>query len=56
MVTAVMDGLVEFERLHAAATQTDLQRAVEEAEADVSEGRLVEHDDMMAQLRRWADE
>ena len=53
---AVVLSVSAFERLQAAATQTDLQRAVEEAEAEVTEGRLVENDEVMDQLRRWADE
>ncbi|MFT3773205.1 MAG: hypothetical protein QM820_48115 [Minicystis sp.] len=32
-----------------------LQRAVEDAEAEVERGEVVEHDVMMAKLRRWAD-
>jgi hypothetical protein len=32
-----------------------LQRAVDEAEADLARGEHVEHDEVMAKLRRWAD-
>jgi hypothetical protein len=48
---------VEPEPQPASVTPLDpsLQSAVDEAEAELARGEHVDHDEVMAKLRRWAD-
>jgi predicted transcriptional regulator len=46
---------VEAKRPPSAIDSSSVQRAVDEAEADLARGEYVEHDEVMAKLRRWAD-
>lgn len=53
---AVLLSLEAFEDLQTSAERLELQRAVDEAERDMSEGHWVEHSEMKAKLKRWAGE
>lgn len=51
---AVLLSLEAFEEMRAASEQPELQRAIEEAERGIEEGRWVEHAEVEAKLQRWA--
>jgi antitoxin YefM len=53
---AVLLSLEAFEDLQTSAERQELQRAVDEAERDMAEGRWVEHSEVKAKLKRWAGE
>ncbi|MFO0758094.1 MAG: hypothetical protein U0359_16480 [Byssovorax sp.] len=46
---------IEREEAEGVPSSASLQNAVDEAEEDLRHGKHVEHDVMMAKLRRWAD-
>lgn len=50
---AVMLSVEAFEELQGSVTRSELQRAVEDAERDIAEGRWVEHSEVLAKLERW---
>jgi prevent-host-death family protein len=51
---AVLMSIETYEQMQRAAADLDLQKAVEEAENGIAEGRWVEHTEVEAKLRRWA--
>jgi prevent-host-death family protein len=51
---AVMLSIQAFEELQDSAETGELQRAVEDAERDITEGRWVEHSEVLAKLKRWS--
>lgn len=51
---AVLLSMESFEEKDA-PSRSALRQAVEEAEQDIELGRWVEHDEVAAQLKRWAD-
>jgi prevent-host-death family protein len=51
---AVMLSIQAFEELQDSAGTGELQRAVEDAERDIAEGRWVEHSEVLAKLERWS--
>ena len=51
---AVVLSLEAFEDLQRSAENLQLQRAVEEAEQDIAEGRWTEHSEVMEKLKRWS--
>jgi prevent-host-death family protein len=51
---AVVLSIQAFEDLQRSAERVKLQRAVDEAERDLAEGKWVEHSDVEAKLQRWA--
>ncbi|HZF07458.1 MAG TPA: type II toxin-antitoxin system Phd/YefM family antitoxin [Thermoanaerobaculia bacterium] len=51
---AVMLSIQAFEELQDSAETGELQRAVEDAERDITEGRWVEHSEVLAKLERWS--
>lgn len=53
---AVVLSTNAFDALEADADRARLQRAVEEAEQEVSAGETVAHDDVVAELDRWASD
>ena len=52
---AVVLSLEEYEFLSERVEKLELQRAVDEAEKEVAEGRWVSHDEMKAKIVRWAN-
>ena len=51
---AVVLSVEAFEELQLSSGTSELQRAVEDAERDLAEGRWVEHSDVLAKLQRWS--
>jgi len=51
---AVLMSIKTFEQMQTAAVDPMLQRAIEEAECGIAEGRWVEHAEVEARLRHWA--
>lgn len=51
---AVVLSIKAFEDLQSSAERMELQRAVDEAERDLAQGKWVEHSDVEAKLKRWA--
>ena len=51
---AVVLSIEAFEDLQSSADRLQLQRAVEEAEQDIAEGRWVENSEVMEKLKRWS--
>ena len=51
---AVVLSVEAFEELQGSSGTSELQRAVEDAERDLAEGRWVEHSEIVAKLQRWA--
>jgi prevent-host-death family protein len=51
---AVVLSVEAFEELQCTAGTSELQRAVEDAERDLAEGRWVEHSEVLAKLQRWS--
>jgi prevent-host-death family protein len=53
---AVVLSLQAFEDLQGSVDRMKLQRAVEEAEDDMGQGKWVEHSEVEAKLKRWASD
>ena len=51
---AVVLSIQAFDELTEAARRRELQRAVEDGERDIAEGREARHEDVVAELDRWA--
>ena len=51
---AVLMSIETYEQMQSTAANPALQKAIEDAESGISEGRWVEHADVAAKLRRWA--
>lgn len=51
---AVVLSIAAFEDLQSSAERLQLQRAVEEAEQDILEGRWIEHAEVMEKLKGWS--
>jgi prevent-host-death family protein len=51
---AVLLSVEAFEDLQSSSERQELQRAVEDAERDIAEGRWVENSDVVVKLKRWA--
>jgi prevent-host-death family protein len=51
---AVVLSIEAYEDLQASAARQELQRAVEDAERDIGEGRWVEQSEIAEKLSRWA--
>lgn len=51
---AVVLSIKAFEDLQSSAERMELQRAVDEAERDLAQGKWVEHCDVEAKLKRWS--
>ena len=53
---AVLLSVDDYDEFQAFAAQRSVQRAVEEAERNVAEGRVVPHDDVLKLLDQWSGE
>lgn len=51
---AVVLSLETFEDLERSAARLELQRAVDEAERDLAQGKWVEHAEIEGRLKRWS--
>ncbi len=51
---AVLLSFESFEEMRSAVEEPRLQRAIEDAEQGIEEGRWVEHAEVEAKLKRWA--
>ena len=52
---AVVLSVSEYEELQELADRSELQKAVDEAERQIREGKTVPHEEVLELLNRWAD-